>query len=182
MVSPVSEDDPLVELLDAGRVAEAGAARSRRRWLAAAAAEGATLAGVLQDLVGRADLVTLGILGGATVSAEVLAVGADVVVLDRHTGPLSLVPLGMVTTVEAGGAPVLGDRAAPDGPHLVDLLAAAGEREETVVVDLAGGRVVRGVVDAAGVDVVRIRPEDARGGLTYVSLPSIREVAVFRSG
>jgi hypothetical protein len=48
--------------------------------------------------------------------------------------------------------------------------------------DLAGGRVVRGVVDAAGVDVVRIRPEDARGGLTYVSLPSIREVAVFRSG
>jgi hypothetical protein len=77
---------------------------------------------------------------------------------------------------------VLGDRAAPDGPHLVDLLAAAGEREETVVLDLAGGRVVRGVVDAAGVDVVRIRPEDARGGLTYVSLPSIREVAVFRSG
>lgn len=176
----MSENDPLVELLDAGRVAEAGAARTRRRWLEAAAAESATLAGVLQDLVGRDEPVVLGIAGGAPATVEVLAVGADVVVLGRHTGPVSLVPLDKVATVEAGRAPVLGDRPAPDGPHLVDLLAGTGHREEVVALHLAGGRVVRGVVEAAGVDVVRVRPEG--GGPTYVSPASILEVVVFRSG
>jgi hypothetical protein len=178
----VTDDDPWVELLDSARVREAGASRARQRWLEAAAAEGATLAGVLLDLVGRDDRVVLGIEGGATVSAQVLAVGADVVVLDRLTGPLSLVPLDRVTTVRTSGGAPLGDRPAPDAPRLIDLLARTGEREELVALDLADGTVVSGIVEAAGADVVRVRPEDRSLGPTYVSVGSIGEAVVFRSG
>jgi len=182
MLGGVSESDPWVELLDAGRVHEASAARSRQRWLEAAAVEGATLAGVLLDLVGRDDLVAVGVAGGATVSAEVVGVGADVVVLDRRTGPLSLVPLHRVTTVRVQGALPLGDREAPDGPRLVDLLARSGERQESVVLRLDDGAVVAGVVESAGADVLRVRAEDPVLGSTYVSVTSIGEAVVFRSG
>lgn len=182
MLRGVTEDDPWVELLDSARAGEAGASRARQRWLEAAAAEGATLAGVLLDLVGRDEPVTLGIEGGATAAAAVVGVGADVVVLDRRTGPLSLVPLDRITTVHTAGRPPLGDRPAPEGPHLVDLLARAGEREEVVVLTLRDRQVVTGVVDAVGADVVRVSPEDRRLGPTYVSVASIGEVDVFRSG
>ena len=178
----MTENDPWVELLDAARAREAGDSRARRRWLEAAAAEGATLAGVLLDLIGRADPVMLGIEGGATVWAEVLGVGADVVALDRRTGPLTLVPLHRVTTVRTSGRAPLGDRPPPDAPRLVDLLARSGEREEVVVLNLVDRTIVSGVVDAAGVDVVRVPTEDRRLGPTYVSVGSIGEAAVFRSG
>jgi hypothetical protein len=179
----VPENDPWVELLDAGRVAEAGAARARRRWLEVAAAESASVAGVLLDLAERGEVVSVGIVGGGLVLAEIAGVGADVVVLDRGQGPWVLVPLRAVAAVRplAGGVP-LGDRPAPDGPHLVDLLAASGERQDPVVVHLSDGSSVAGVVDGAGEEVLRVRAEDPTLGVTYVSLPSVREVAVFRSG
>ena len=178
----MTENDPWVELLDSARAEEAGASRARQRWLEAAATEGATLAGVLLDLVGRDDLVVLGTGDGATASAAVLGVGADVVVLDRRTGPLSLVPLSRVTTVRTSGGAPLGDRPRPDAPRLVDLLARSGERDEVVVLTLVDRTVVSGVVDAAGDDVVRVRPEDRSLGPIYVSVASIGEAAVFRSG
>jgi hypothetical protein len=178
----VPERDPWVELLDGGRVGEAGAARARRRWLEAAAAEGATVAGLLLDLVGRDEPAVVGLAGGAAVSARVVGVGADVVVLHRGSGPLLLVPLRSVTTVQAPGPPPLGDRPAPEAPRLVDLLARSGEDEETVLLTLADGTVVTGVVEGAGADVVRVRPEDPARGPIYVSVASIGEAAVFRSG
>jgi hypothetical protein len=179
----VPEHDPWVELLDSGREHEAGAARAQRRWLEAAAAEGATLAGVLLDLAERGGPVSVGIAGGGLVRAEVAGVGADVVVLDRGSGALVLVPLRAVASVRTfeGSLPA-GARPAPDGPHLVDLLARSGERQERVVLRLVDGTAVAGVVEAAGEDVVRIGAEDPSLGSTYVSVASIGEAAVFRSG
>jgi hypothetical protein len=182
MIVAVTEHDPWLQLLDAGRIEEAGAARSRRRWLEAAAAEGATLAGVLVDLAERRADVVLGTGGGAVLSGTVVGVGADVVVLDRRTGPLHLIPLREVATLRVDGALPLGDRPAPDAPHLVDLLARSGEREEVVVLRLTDRTTVSGVVEVAGRDVVRVRPEDPALGATYVSVTSIGEAAVFRSG
>lgn len=179
----MSEHDPWVELLDAGRVREAGAARARRRWLETAAAEGATLAGVLLDLAERGATASVGIAGGGPVSAAVAGVGADVVVLDRGHGSLVLVPLRAVTAVRPLDGPLpLGDRPTPDGPSLVDLLARSGEREEVVALRLADGTTVAGVVEVAGADVLRVRAEDPTLGTTYVSVASIGEAAVFRSG
>jgi hypothetical protein len=80
------------------------------------------------------------------------------------------------------GASPLGDRPPPDGPSLVDLLARSGERHDPVVLHLDDGTTVAGVVDGAGEEVLRVRAEDPTLGVTYVSVPSIREVAVFRSG
>ena len=177
------DEDPWVALLDAGRVREAGAARARRRWLEAAAAEEATLAGVLLDLAERGGTVSVGVAGGGLVLAEVVGVGADVVVLDRGQGPLVLVPLRAVAAVRPLEGPLpLGDRPAPDGPHLVDLLARSGERQEPVVLRLGDGTTVAGVVESVGADVLRVRAEDPALGSTYVSVTSIGEAAVFRSG
>jgi hypothetical protein len=174
--------DPWVELLDAGRIEDAGTARSRRRWLETAAAEGATLAGVLLDLAERRADVMVGTRGRVVLSGAVTGVGADVVVLDRRTGPLHLIPLREVTTVRVDGPLPHGDRPAPDGPHLVDLLARSGERQEAVVLRLHDGTTVAGVVEVAGRDVLRVRAEDPALGATYVSVTSIGEAAVFRSG
>jgi hypothetical protein len=183
MLADVSETDPWVELLDAGRVAEAGAARSRRRWLEVAAAESATLAGVLLDLRDRGETVSVGVAGGGLVLGEVAGVGADVVVLDRGSGHWVLVPLRAVAAVRPlDGARPLGDRPPPEGPSLVDLLARSGERQDPVALHLDDGTTVAGVVEGAGEEVLRVRAEDPALGVTYVSVPSIREVAVFRSG
>jgi hypothetical protein len=183
MVSVVTGEDPWVELLDAGRVEEARGARGRRRWLEAAAAESATMAGVLLDLADRRELVSVGIAGGGLVLGEIAGVGADVVVLDKGQGSWVLVPLRAVAEVRPhDGAAPIGDREPPEGPSLVDLLARTGERQEQVVVHLSDGSSVAGVVDAAGDEVVRVRSEDPTLGVTYVSPASIREVAVFRSG
>jgi hypothetical protein len=179
----VTEDDPWLELLDAGRVAEAAAARGRRRWLEVAAAESATIAGVLLDLADRRELVRVGIAGGGLVLGEIAGVGADVVVLDKGQGTWVFVPLRAVAEVRPhDGAVPIGDRQPPDGPTLVDLLASAGERQDQLVLHLSDGSTVTGVVDAAGEEVVRVRLEDPTLGVTYVSPASIREVAVFRSG
>ena len=179
----VPEKDPWVELLDAGRVAEAGAARARQRWLEVAAAESATVAGVLLDLAERQEMVSVGIAGGGLVLGVVAGVGADVVVLDKGSGPWVLVPLRAVVAVRPlDGAAPLGDRPPPEGPTLVDLLARSGERRDAVVLHLEDGSSVAGVVDGAGEEVVRVRAEDPTLGVTYVSVASILEVAVFRSG
>ena len=178
----MTERDPWVELLDEGRIESAGEARSRRRWLEAAAAEGATLAGVFADLAERRADVMVGTRGRVMLSGAVTGIGADVVVLDRSTGPLHLIPLREVTTLRVDGPLPLGDRPAPDGPHLVDLLARSGERQEAVVLRLVDLTTVSGVVEVAGRDVLRVRAEDPTLGTTYVSVMSIGEAAVFRSG
>jgi hypothetical protein len=109
-------------------------------------------------------------------------VGADVVVLGRGTGVVHLVPLHHLTTLRADGPLPVGDRPPPDRPHLVDLLARSGERGEAVVLRLTDGTTVAGVVEAAGTDLLRLRPEDPGPGPAYVSVASIGEAAVFRSG
>lgn len=179
----VTDRDPWVELLDEGRVDEAGTARERRRWLRAAAAEDATLAGALVDLAEGAVPVVLVTTAGRTHSAVVAAVGADVVVLRPASGALVLVPLGGVAEVRpVDGRLPTGGREAPAGPLLVDLLGGVAERGDRVALWLEGGVTLTGRVAGVGVDVLRLEPDGPEAGPSYVSVPSIREVAVFRSG
>ena len=51
-----------------------------------------------------------------------------------------------------------------------------------MVLRLGDGTTVAGVVESVGVDVLRVRAEDPALGSTYVSVTSIGEAAVFRSG
>jgi hypothetical protein len=177
------DPDPWLELLDAGRVSDAGASRSRQRWLAAAAAADVTVAGALLDLAERGDRVVVGVVGGGARTATVRAVGVDVVVLAGDAGVLHLVPLRSVSSLRAlEGRLPHGERPVPYGPSLVELLARIGEREDPVVVRLTDGTTVAGIVDLVGADVIRVAPEEAGPGPTYVSVTSIGEAAVFRSG
>ncbi len=179
----MSDVDPWVELLDESRVREAGASRTRARWLRRAAGEGATLAGALLDLAERSAAVALATTAGNVHQAVVAAVGADVVVLRPPSGALLLVPLAAVAWVRPVDGPLpTGDRQVPDGPTLVDLLGRAAERGDRVVLRLSGGAGLTGTVEEVGADVVRLRPDDPGAGSTYVSVTSIGEAAVFRSG
>jgi hypothetical protein len=182
----VTDRDPWVELLDEGRVREAGAARARERWLRTAAAEDASLAGALLDLAEGAAPVALASAAGRVHRGAVVVVGADVVVLRPSSGALVLVPFGAVAWVRpVDGALPSGGRVAPAGPLLVDLLAGVAERGDRVALWLAGGVTLAGRLAGVGVDVVRLEPDGPHGpdaGPSYVSVPSIREVAVFRSG
>jgi len=179
----VTDRDPWVELLDEGRVREAGAARARERWLRAAAAEDASLAGALVDLAEAALPVVLATTAGRVHQAVVAAVGADVVALHPPSGALVLVSLGAVAWVRpVEGVLPAGGREAPAGPVLVDLLGRVAERGDRVTLWLGGGTTLSGRVVGVGVDVVRVDPDGPDAGPSYVSVPSILEVAVFRSG
>jgi hypothetical protein len=178
----VPTPDPWLELLDEGRAREAGAARARSRWLRASAEADVSLVGALLDLAERGSAVVVGTTAGRVHQAAAVALGEDVVVLRLHDG-LVLVPLAAVAWVRPVGDPApAGTRAAPGGPRLVDLLGRSGERGDRVVLTLAGGATVAGRLEAAGADVVRMRTDGAAGGPAYVSVASIREAAVFRSG
>ena len=175
--------DPWLELLDDGRVREAGAARSRQRWLRASAEADASLAGMLVDLAERRADVTLATTAGRVHQATVRAVGDDVVALRPPSAGLLLVPLAAVAWVRpVAGALPAGTRAPSGGPRLVELLGRAGERGDQAVLTLAGGTTVAGRVEIATRDGVRIRPEGPPGAAVYVSATSIREAALFRSG
>jgi hypothetical protein len=179
----VPERDPWVELLDEGRVREAGAARARWRWLRQAAGEDASVVGTLVDLAERSADAAVATVAGRVHRSVVAAVGADVVVLRPPSGALLLVPLSAVAWVRPGAPPPpAGTRPAPAGPCLLDLLALAAERGDRVALTLAGGTTVTGRLEGVGTDVLRVRPEDAAGDPVYVSATSIREAAVFRSG
>ena len=176
-------DDPWVELLDESRAREAGASRARTRWLRRAAGEGATLAGALLDLAEGSAVVALATRAGRVHQAEVAAVGADVVVLRPPSGALLLVPLAAVAWVRPVDGPLpLGDREAPAGPYLLDLLGWAAERGDRVVVRFGGDTALTGTVEEVGAALVRLRPDDPGAGARYVSVTSIGEAAVFRSG
>ena len=179
----MTDRDPWVELLDEGRVQEAGAARARERWLRAAAAEDASLVGALLDLAEGAAPAVVATTAGRVHAGVVGAVGADVVVLRPPSGALVLVPLVAVAWVRPVTGPLpAGGREAPAGPFLVDLLAGVGERGDRVALWLEGGVTLAGRLAGVGLDVVRLEPDGPDAGPTYVSVPSIREVAVFRSG
>ena len=179
----MNDRDPWVELLDEGRVREAGAARARGRWLRAAADEDTSLAGALVDLAEAAAPVVVATTAGRVHQAVVAAVGADVVVLRPSSGVLVLVALDAVVWVRpVEGALPTGGREAPAGPLLVDLLAGVAERGDRVALWLRGGVTLSGRVAGVGVDVVRLDPDGPDAGPAYVSVPSILEVAVFRSG
>ena len=101
--------------------------------------------------------------------------------------PREMTDLGISSDREAPPRVVRRRRALPSGRavvggFLVDLLAGVAERGDRVALWLRGGVTLSGRVAGVGVDVVRLDPDGPDAGPAYVSVPSILEVAVFRSG
>jgi hypothetical protein len=143
------------------RVEDAAEARARRAEWARRRAEEATLAEVLA----RAGTVRLRTPWGPVVGT-VDEVGLDYCAVGgRHLA------LDLVEVVEPDGsaqAPVV-DRT------LTEVLARAAGTGEPVAVRTRGGEIVRGRVDAVGLDVVTIRRDEPPGAV-YVSSSSLAEV------
>jgi len=177
----VGASDPWLELLDDGRAREASAARSRERWLRAAAAEDATLAGTLLDLAEAGTEVTVTTETGRSHRGRVALVGDDVVVLRPASGPVVVLALAAVAALRPAERRSGGGRVVPNGPNLLDVLASL-TIGEAVLLTTRGGGTVRGLVDAIGADVVHVRGDDETERSCYVSARSICEVLVLRSG
>jgi hypothetical protein len=139
------------------------------------AEEESSFAGTLLDLAERAEVVTFD-LGSTRLRGVVVGVGADFVAVRTPAGQRALVPSSAIDSVRAepGSAEVRGDRRlALEVTFAAVLGPVAAERPE-VLVRTTGDVTVRGVLRAAGSDVVRIRVDGERPVPAWVPLAAVR--------
>ncbi len=164
------------------RADAAAAARARERWLRQAAAEDATVAGVLLDIAERGDEVIATGIGGRVHRGAVRAIGEDFVVL-RTAASDALVRVDALSTIRAERS--FGDAAPVEGstrpPALAigfgDALGAVAVDRPRVVVVARDGRSVSGELRHVGLDVATMRLDDG-GGTAFVPLAALAEARV----
>lgn len=176
--------DPLGALhqwIAEGQVDEAARARARQRWLEKAAAEEATLGGVLIDLAERQRPVTVSTLDGHRVSGPVVAVGADFGVVREPRLGDAIVPvrrIAMVRPAPGENLPI-GDRVASFVLTFGDaLMELAAERPE-VIIGIAGES-HRGDLRTVSTDVVSLALGGDRRDTVHLALGAIDHMIVLR--
>jgi hypothetical protein len=192
--TPPADDDPDDLALDLAldelnrwvadaQVDEAIAQRRRTAWLRRQDDEEVTLAGVLTDLGERGNAVVVALTTGRRHRGLIVAVGPDVVEVQPTDGPLVLVALTSVVSVRShpDDRPARGERPplATNITMATALSRRAGDRAPVVVVAV-NGEVSSGTVLAIGRDVLTLRL--ASGGVAYLPLSSVSELAVPESG
>lgn len=170
--------DRLSAWLASARADVAAAGRARERWLARAAAESATFAGVLLDLAERGEEVVVSGRTGRRLRGRVEAVGADFAALALTEGGAALVLFSAVAAVrgEPGAPPAPGDRPLQVEVGVAEALSVLAEDRPRVLVVCAGGEGLAGELVAVGQDVLHLRLDDAGRSTAYVPLASIAEV------
>lgn len=154
-------------------VDEAAAARARRHWLEVQARATATMAGVLLDLGERGQSVVLGV-DEVRLRGPIVGIGADFVVLDRGAGTAAVVPLPAVATVRAADdAAVWGDRDVRLELTLASMLGPVADDRPAITAHTAGGP-VRGTLQSAGDDVMRIRLDG--GATVWIAIGAVRHL------
>jgi hypothetical protein len=154
-------------------VEEAARTRARRAWLRRLRDEDRSVVGLLLGAASRGERLSLGTVTGDIFSGLVLAVGADVVVLEGAGGATVLVALDAVTEVACGTAV---DTAEPGTRTLADALRLLDPGTEIRITTRAGGATRIGHLAAVGRDVVSLE-RDARV-LLHVPLQAIVAVRV----
>jgi len=160
-------------------VAEAAKARSRERWLRAAAAGEASFAGVLVDLAERGSPVVVAGASGRRHRGIVAAVGDGFVVLRVADGSHVLLVTTAVASVRAEprAEPTTGDRPVDLPMDLADALAALAEdRPRLLVVTNVDGDGLAGDLCGAGLDVLTLRLDGPDRSYAYVPLATVAEV------
>lgn len=160
-----------------GRVEEAAAERSRRRWLERQAREDLTIRGVLRELAEHGGAVSVHTTGGSMLAGTVATVGADFVTLACDPGTRVIVGLSAVAALHTGITPGPDERVLPERATLAATLAElAVERPEVVV--RAGGDDIRGALVAGGRDLVTIRPAGEAPMLVHVAMAAVDHLVV----
>jgi hypothetical protein len=185
----MSSDDPdreLTELVDETRLAQAGAERSRERWLRQQAAEEARLSGLLLDAAERGTVLTVRTRAGRVHRGRVLTVGRDFCGLEATGGDELLVRFEAIVVMRpdpSTRATVPQDRrVAPLDLSLAELLVQLAPDQPQVALVLDGDREgISGRLLAVGVDVVTVATAP-RTTLVYVTLSSVLEASLRASG
>jgi hypothetical protein len=164
------------------RVDEAARRRAREWWLRRQAEEGATLAGVLVDLLEAGTGVTLHTCSGRGYRGRVRALGADFVAVGAPVGVV-MVALDAVTSLRThpGEPAVVGDRPVDDGtprPLLRDVAAGLAVDRERVVLVTRDGEAVAGVLRSVGQDVAVLRGGGEPPVTCYVALDALTELVL----
>ena len=163
--------------LAAARVAEAAARRRDRRREAELAGSEITLRGVLGGLAELAAWATIERGGHRTVVA-VRSVGSDMVaVADEagRTGFLRLAAVAVVEPVGVIGTPIAAEPTAT-ARTFADAVADLCGTGEVTLLRTVQGTELRGLVSAAGSDVVELRQRGEPAAAAYVALDSLSEV------
>jgi hypothetical protein len=165
------------------QVDEAVAQRRRTAWLRRQDDEEVTLAGVLTDLGERGNPVVVTSATGRRHRGVIVAVGPDVIEVQITDGPLVLLALTALVSLRShpDDEATRGERPSlTTGVTLAGALSRrAGDQGEVTVVAV-NGDVASGIVLAIGRDVVTLRLD--QGGVVYLALSSVAEVAVPVSG
>ncbi len=176
-------DDPFVDLLDEARHDEAVRTRTRRRWLDQQRTDDGGFVGTLLDLADRAQPVVVRTATGRVHQAYVGEVGEDHCVLETTAGTAVVLALTAVATVRPRQIDLrdraVGDRRSATGRTLRDQLQRISwDRPRVVLVTLGVPEVLHGELVSVGVDVVTLALDGVHGGLCFVPIGAVGEVAV----
>jgi len=181
----MDDEEPLIRLVDEGRLGQSSESRGRERLLQHLAEEGASLVGTLLDLAERESVVTVRTSAGRAHHGVVAVVAGDFFVIRSDTGQRTYLRTEVVTTVRPHRRerhqPASGDRTPPLDLFLGEALARAASGRPRVVVVTLGSDVVAGDLLATGTDVVTVRLDGDARSLCYVAVNGIAEVTFERS-
>ncbi len=155
---------------------DAAASRRRSIWRdTGVLASETTWASVLGLAAAKGASVVVTMETGARVAGRIVAIGADVVVIERpDEGATTLATARIVGVISE--ETVLGDHGIETGgTTLVEILAELADNEVTVSIVCLGGLVARGRIEAVSDEVVVVTDGNARR--TYVRVDRVSEVS-----
>lgn len=177
----VDDQEPLIRLLDEGRLGQSYESRERERLLQQLAEDDASFTGTLLDLAERQSMVTVRTDSGRTHHGAILTVGADFLVVGAADQQVFL-----RTDAVASVRPHRGERhvaARGERPPALDLflieaLARSTPERPRVVLVTRASEIVAGILVATGTDVVTVRVDGEARSLCYVPIRGIVEATV----
>jgi hypothetical protein len=163
------------------RVDGSAEARSRERWLRAAAEADATFGGMLLDLAERGQPVAVATTAARRHHGTITAIGLDFVALRAISALEVLLPLRALTSVRSapGADAAMGERIVTSELRLRDVLGElAVERTRVLLVTGTASDSVAGELRSVGQDVVVLRLDGEPAGSAYVPLSAVGEVGL----
>jgi hypothetical protein len=163
------------------RVDVSAAARSRERWLRAAAEADATLGGVLADLAERRTPVAIAMSGGRRHHGAIEVVGADFVALRLASAAEVLVAMAAMAAVRTTPLAdvAVGERVVSTELCLAEVLGElAADRARVLLVLVDGNDAVGGELRSVGQDVLTVRTDGDPPATAYVPLRAVAEVVL----
>lgn len=178
----MGDEEPLIRLVDEGRLGQSTESRGRERMLRNVAEEGASLVGTLLDLAERESVVTVRTDAGRSHHGVLAVVGADFCVIRSDGGQRTYLRTDAVAVVRPHRRErhlaASGDREPPVDLLLADVLAMVAPERPRVLLVTSGSGTVAGELLAAGTDVVTVRSDGDARSVCYVAVGRITEATL----